>query len=337
MPPRSKRIELPTDEEDWLSLADQSLHNVNVHKLEKLDPASKMKYPQFFALRVLWQDDHGPQGIYKVIAKTLVDGIQREQQKNDDKWRNYLSAVESSISRGQLYGRMSQLDSMGMFGWVHFTQDCVVTQTLDNGLEIEDTTPKIEKNTDSIPRQAPQANDPILNSPTIQSGHLQSLITGVSSMNIGESSTPVPRTPQSTSNFQVQEEDQGLSPIVGLEFKHPATPGRQRGKRDEAIVERSLHAFLQTLTQRYVKPCEGGETPEWTQEHLRLHCGSWVAITDGFLRSADNRPQALVEVKPISRDSAKARIRMQESGQMAAWICDKPNEGWFTRKKGLET
>ncbi|KAI1177955.1 hypothetical protein F4777DRAFT_539861 [Nemania sp. FL0916] len=54
----------------------------------------------------------------------------------------------------------------------------------------------------------------------------------------------------------------------------------------------------------------------------------YEARVDGYLRRrADGEPLAIVEVKPFNRKAKHTEIRMQESAQMAARVCQHPCGG----------
>lgn len=95
--------------------------------------------------------------------------------------------------------------------------------------------------------------------------------------------------------------------------------------RDEQIVNFALLASLDAVTMRYVPK----GTPMWSPERraFRVTRGEskvYEARVDGILkRRGSDVPLAIIEVKPCARDSDIA-IRMQETAQMAAWICQHP-------------
>ncbi|KAJ5420187.1 hypothetical protein N7465_002706 [Penicillium sp. CMV-2018d] len=98
---------------------------------------------------------------------------------------------------------------------------------------------------------------------------------------------------------------------------------------DEQIVNTALLLYLEALLINF-----GGIQADWTPERRALvvkrHNGQKVyeARVDGFLRyqrDRNNPIMAIVEVKPFPRDTdPNDSIRMQESAQMAAWICQHP-------------
>ena len=114
--------------------------------------------------------------------------------------------------------------------------------------------------------------------------------------------------------------DHPYTPIVGSAILSPADKERIKAAQDEAIVESALNTLLYLPLMRHTHFEVGETVPEWSRQHLRLRFGTRVAITDGCLMAASGKAKAIVEVKPFNRASAPEFIRMQESGQMAAWI-----------------
>ncbi|KAF2965604.1 hypothetical protein GQX73_g7965 [Xylaria multiplex] len=92
--------------------------------------------------------------------------------------------------------------------------------------------------------------------------------------------------------------------------------------QDEQIVNTALIEYLNALAIH----CTELEA-NWTLHRLPLiardHTGTktYEARVDGYLKSRqDEQPLAIMEVKPFTRKTKKAAIRMQESAQMASWI-----------------
>lgn len=95
--------------------------------------------------------------------------------------------------------------------------------------------------------------------------------------------------------------------------------------RDEQIVNFALLASLDAITVR----CAPKGTPMWSPERrgFQVRKGDvkiYEARVDGILKKrGSDEILAIIEVKPCMRDSTLA-IRMQETAQMAAWICQHP-------------
>ncbi|KAH9884034.1 hypothetical protein F4778DRAFT_800536 [Xylariomycetidae sp. FL2044] len=93
---------------------------------------------------------------------------------------------------------------------------------------------------------------------------------------------------------------------------------------DEQIVNTALILYLNAISIH----CEKVKA-DWTLHRKRFIVESndakvYEARVDGYLRSRDNDVKAIVEVKPCIRSENEVAIRMQETAQMAAWICSNP-------------
>lgn len=94
---------------------------------------------------------------------------------------------------------------------------------------------------------------------------------------------------------------------------------------DEQIVNTALVMFLRALTMHFKVQAH------WSLKRQRFVFGEkgdkvFEARVDGCLRSSRNQVKAIIEVKPFLREADPKAIRMQESAQMAAWICNYPDE-----------
>jgi hypothetical protein len=106
---------------------------------------------------------------------------------------------------------------------------------------------------------------------------------------------------------------------------------------DEQIVNVALIVFLNALTINCPEV-----TGNWTLHRKPMVFKSaengqkvYGARTDGFLRKRSIREDilAILEVKPILRSSKGDGIRIQEGGQMAAWINNYPPKDLEQRRR----
>ena len=101
---------------------------------------------------------------------------------------------------------------------------------------------------------------------------------------------------------------------------------------DEQIVNTALLLFLNAVTMHFEIDAD------WTLHRRAFKLGidgakSFEARVDGYLRHRKtDRVHAIVEVKPCIRDKKITKIQMQESAQMAAWICNDPGDYESYRK-----
>ena len=93
--------------------------------------------------------------------------------------------------------------------------------------------------------------------------------------------------------------------------------------RDEQTVNVFILALLSTITATTV-PFDTRWVAERNAMIFRKNV-QYVARTDGHLRNRKNRSFSLIEVKPRKRGN-DISIRVQETAQMAAWICQEKIE-----------
>ncbi|KAI1276910.1 hypothetical protein F5Y07DRAFT_408121 [Xylaria sp. FL0933] len=131
-----------------------------------------------------------------------------------------------------------------------------------------------------------------------------------------------PQTPTSTyanrASFGVSELTP-TSPISIEEAKH-----LWRSTEDEQIISNALILLLNALSM-----CCKDVTGHWAPERKSFTLAAdykrgYEARVDGIFRTRAGDVKAIVEVKACVRGSKSAEIRMQETAQMAAWICSDP-------------
>ena len=117
---------------------------------------------------------------------------------------------------------------------------------------------------------------------------------------------------------------------------------------DEQIVNTALLVYLNTLTMHHVPDVEWSLSRRAFSLQTRTDNVStkvFEARVDGCLRHGETKKiLAIIEVKPHARyrDGVGKSIRMQEAGQMAAWISNNPpqlasnEKDWFVLPGALD-
>ena len=331
----ASNAELPSSKEGWLRNAKRlGVADKSIHKLVGTASASKMPETQVYALRALWVVHRSTDVVTKFITQNNMDWAQNKLSKNES-WKNYTKAITNGRTRCEASYR-DLLDSLGVFSMVHLHQDSIIRpdgqhQSHDDlDIDFDSANPKIEsvsKGAQRRTRTDPSKADGPMSSPLFAKNSLN--FANLSIHQSPDSGLEEPETPMGQIDMHVtsQLEDIEESPLVNTILRSPDSPERKKAKYDEAIVETALLAFLQAITTRFLFNQPQATVGEWSRQHLRLHCGSWIAITDGMLKTTRKSIKAIVEVKPFSRTIDTSLIRAQEAGQMAAWICSDPLEG----------
>ncbi|KAF2964059.1 hypothetical protein GQX73_g9512 [Xylaria multiplex] len=141
-----------------------------------------------------------------------------------------------------------------------------------------------------------------------------------------------PQTPALINESQVSVTLTPASPISIEEAKH-----LWGSTNDEQFISSALILLLNALSM-----CCQDVTGHWVPERqsftLAAGCKkAYEARVDGVFRSRTGDVKAIVEVKPCPRNLKVMEIRMQETAQMAAWICsDPPNVDQMRQGTGLE-
>ena len=300
----SNSIVVPLSEKDWWDHARASgVQDTVVHQLPKLASASNIAEKQFYCLRVYWIDVVRPKSLFRYLNQaTFEEAVER--LKYDQEWQNYLNLIQAVTLRGSLYGDREKQNELGGFHTVYAMQQRILVQNDFDEPEYEETRPKYWPSSQIMEDLGVEA--------------------AMSGLNISEpkshgSITPVARTKQ---NDEVKQ----YSPLNLTHFTELLPGGRTEAAQSEKLVEGAFHVFAQTILERHLDPPTGKTVPEWLPSPQRLECHGWVALTDGYLADGAGKAKAIVEVKPIIRDRSENKIRVQESGQMAAWICHHPSD-----------
>ena len=285
-------------ENGWIEhLGNSSISpNLTIHNLDAVNSASEIETEQYLALRILWKRSTN---ITDNSIRTLLGYFYTKAQSmlaEREAFNSYWSAVKDRSK----YGPGGMNPQLGEFAQVLMDQNEV---------------------------SARKWKDPVLHNKITFSPAPNRPVTR-SQGQTGQTQTP----PKPLTVF----EETPVGPFTQSKVI-PISP-RHRGdwrelypkSNDEEIVNVALLSFLKALI------VFSFTFARWTNARpmyrVNLANGTYYqARTDGCLRGLrTDRTRAIVEVKPVTRDSALIAISQQEGAQMAAWICCESfdNENW---------
>jgi hypothetical protein len=222
----------------------------------------------------------------------------------------------------------SSFHTYWVFSLVHYYQEETVrvTDSADYHREKVLFTPVAQRT--RAARLAARDSRPHTPTPTArgESSLLDDVTQGIETLDLG-SQTPA-LSSASQASVGVPESLSPTSPISAKVAK------LFQSFNDEQIVNTALILFLNALSMR----CDE-VTAHWTLQRQSFTVGIgnetvYEARVDGFLRSPTGDVKAIIEVKPCVRSQKSMEIRMQETAQMAAWICSHPPDVHEMRREG---
>lgn len=315
---------LPENQKKWETYAEQhGVLHMNIHSLDLVDSASKIKDKQFYALRVLWQKQRDlPSGQVLCDERFLPEA--RRFLREKQAWTDYLTDIRKSIGSSSL----STLEDIGTFSLVRYNQMLTHLSPL-----ADPNNPVTNDQIDSFQRKV--VPSPIAHRTRSHQPNLvppESPKTPTPAPRIQTEREPLDMTQLSSSLCEIEEsqlsvvsQDSNIPPSP----ESPANAAETLPSEDEQIVNMALILFLNCVTIHHPKIKRGGSSsPRWTMKRLQLRFGSWEARTDGFLMMASdkNEVRAILGTKPYVRDQNSNGIQKQESAQMAAWIYQCPDD-----------
>jgi hypothetical protein len=306
---------LPRRENEWhKEVRERQLQGKSIHGDGSFNSASQMGIEQFLLLRVLFAPPMKqselctPRQRRKWLSDTAFNDA-KTSLNSQDSWRRYINQAKQQLSR-------DDSPDLGTYSLVQYYQSTVQGRIKSD----EYSRPKI----DFTPiaqrtRQALASQTPFPVTPTPLSRRKPSTDFLLSEMfqSVGIESQAPPSTGPSWS-LSIPEMLSPVSPLRGDAAAH------FQAVEDEQIVNTALILFLNALTMH----CKQVQA-EWTLHRRRFVLGSdgkdvYEARVDGYFRTRQNEVRAIVEVKPFLRYRKHDAIRMQEAGQVAAWISNHP-------------
>ena len=315
---------LPATFKKWAKLAKQhGVFDKKIHDLSILDSASKIKDPQFYALRVIWQ----PQEELLRGSDLCNKGVLTEAKRYLREWQAWKDYIEDI----KINGESSSLKDIGTFSLVRYNQMRTSTNNRIDSVSRKVVPSPIAHRTRS------RRPDPA------RSGSYSSYTpTRMPRSQRDEeplNKEPLSLAPLEDALYEVEETLLETSPQGSTAPPSPESPANAAEtlpSEDEQIVNMALILFLDAVTIYHPTVRMGGsDSPRWTIKRLQLKFGTWEARTDGFLRMANDKHKirAILETKPYVRQRDPNGIQRQESAQMAAWIRQFPDSKVFASGK----
>ncbi|CAH0038854.1 unnamed protein product, partial [Clonostachys rhizophaga] len=312
---------LPTNGQAWNDAVDAlGLGSLSIQTCEAKS-GSKIEFEQFLLLRSLWPDTKTASALNEYFGEDRRSTFHSQRVAANTfleefaSWRTYLEMIEHnrSLSSQGVGSTTSHLE--GTFATaLQYQRLCDKTTTIPPK-DADDFFRVIVFPRGSPGRERWQANTPPTPTP-IDKTIVRDMLPKFSALELSpntlflaaESSQP----PQPIPHGNTSSSEQTFDPI-----------------EDEQIVNTALLLFLQSLTVHYPKL-----DFTWSLKRYAFvlrdnnHQKVYEAQVDGLLRDDRTKePKIIVEVKPFLREpipAVYAKIRMQETAQMAAWIAMHP-------------
>ncbi|KIX02801.1 uncharacterized protein Z518_08744 [Rhinocladiella mackenziei CBS 650.93] len=320
----SANVRLPKTPDKWEKQAKRHKSvGGSIFDLDHFASASKITYEQFLHLRVLWTGKR---------AKDFADEDTRRTWLRDEHyfeaihllasfppWKLYLDSLESPLDLQIAF------PNLGTFSLVRYLQ-VKLTKYPEN----ENFTPKFSPIAHRTRSKFSDMLRTAAKSPSrVVARNLFSTPVRNRLNSLPLSSDSLPSVAEQSARTDIPDS----VPPISKDTKN------QPSADDEQIVNVALVHFLNAVTMHFVPMAD------WSFERKSFQLGNkkngkgYEARVDGFLgRLSDQQVMAILEVKPCARFRQRSNIRMQESGQMAAWICQFPDHctspdsnGNFTR------
>lgn len=303
---REEDPSLPRTDDQWNDAAAKcKLLNKSIHS-ESLPSGSKCTLEQFILTRAIWkQTEIGKELQQKLLETGLV------RKENLTKAKEHLRSLRSWNIYLRSFSNPKHPPGEGTFALVSRFQRLSIKTTeheLDSASKKLTFSPRVTR---SMARNKSKENRPTTPTP-LASGYEDDLDESMNHLDIDSPSTA------SISTMST------MSPLSGERAKDYGAI------EDEEIVNTSLIMFLDALTLHCsAAKCEWSLYRQPFVVKNRQQHKIYEARVDGLLRTSKTRKvHAIIEVKPFLRNStpsAFSSIRMQESCQMAAWICQQPD------------
>ncbi|KAI8623451.1 hypothetical protein F5Y19DRAFT_481649 [Xylariaceae sp. FL1651] len=319
------RKDLPNSSKEWHAVAEErKLQSESIYGEQAYNSAFKsasvMHFDQFLLLRVIYRPTLRPNLVYQPPNRNTwlrpgafdaaVASLKAQQG-----WRLYLNSILPAPRQQQQQQNQASFSPLGLFSLVRYYQLEVQKEQEQSDLSRLkiDFSPVARRTRQRQAAQAQSSEPPKTPTRPPRSGQekIGDMFKDLMLDSPSESS-PDPSIPEIPGT---------LSPASPLDGVGAAN---FKAVNDEQIVNTALLLYLNALTIS-CSEVQG----DWTLHRRRFVLESrgkkvYEARVDGYLRSRDNNVKAIVEVKPYTRSNKNWNIRMQEAGQMAAWIGSDP-------------
>jgi hypothetical protein len=289
----------------------------------KYSSASKMTIEQFITLRVLWVSSDAAD--FEVKGWVSQDAVAKSNDflSSYTDWQTYLKFVQ----RDSKLCPLPVPSELGTFSvpWYHQRK----VREIPEAEGTEAPTNKIwwTRSKAAQARRDTQAQVPTTpTKPGQNQGNSSDMMGSVQDkFKVLSVQSPGPGTPNTPAT--------GSSALTHMSGDSPEL---YPPARDEQIVNTALIDLLLAITIHHLEV-----KLHWTIERQKFsYKGKFNAITDGCLTRPGSDPfnqvVAIIEVKARVRRSDPEQIKIQETAQMVAWICERPGEhqrhskvGWY--------
>jgi len=310
---------LPRSEARWhKQVRERQLQGKSIHGGGSFSSASEMGIEQFLLLRVLFDPQRKQSDLCepgqrrKLLSDTAFDAA-KTFLNSQDSWKLYIESFSQTKQQSNRDGS----PELGTFSLVRYYQSAVQGEVESDEYSRQkiDFTPIARRTRQALARQdlIPVTPTPSGRSKPSTDFDLSELFQNVSIKSQASSSTDPP------SSLGILEMLSPVSPLAG------DSAAQFQAVEDEQIVNTALILYLNAITIH----CRDVQA-DWTLHRRRFLLGStsnkvYEARVDGIFRTRQNNEvKAIVEVKPFLRSKKRDAIRMQEAGQVAAWISNHP-------------
>ncbi|KAI1170048.1 hypothetical protein F4777DRAFT_570640 [Nemania sp. FL0916] len=317
---------LPRNQIEWQAFAkgrkleSESIYGEHTYKAA-LKSASSMDVDQFLLLRVICPEPRNPNFIHKAqhrgtwLRSGAYDAAFASLQAQQG-WQLYLNSILPVPRQQQKKRTQAPLLPLGLFSLVRYYQLEVEREQKHSDISWPkiDFSPVVVRTRQRQADQAQSSGRP--ETPTRPPRRGQKEFEDMFedfTLDSTSKSSPGPSTPEPPGTLEAANPLDGISPAQLF-----------KAASDEQIVNTALLLLLNALSISCPE-VQG----DWTLHRRRFALQSkgnkvYEARVDGYLRSRDNKVKAIVEVKPYTRGTKYWNTRMQEAGQMAAWIGTDP-------------
>ncbi|KAI0098803.1 hypothetical protein GGR51DRAFT_537491 [Nemania sp. FL0031] len=304
----------------WMAQANaHGVQDLSIHDHGSRFSGSNITVPHFLLLRVIWPKERMPEVLYHQDRRRWIERSYLDQSRSflacpqmNAAWSGYLQSITKTSQRL----RDECFSGLQTFSLVRYHQ----IQSLDPDFESDAEIAKLNFSPPVSSRTRARAALPPRPTTPTPSVNITSIGNQFATMFLEDSPSTSVGTPSFSGSLDTHATPSDVfSPFTG------SIEDQFKAIQDEQIVNTALILFLNALT------IHSALRADWTL-HRRAFISrnrngekTYEARVDGLLRRRqDDKPLAILEVKPFTRRKKRLEIMMQESAQMAAWISQHP-------------
>ena len=298
---------LPDTWRKWTSQANvRGLIGKSIHDLDSYQSGSKSKYDQFLLLRAYWVSVLRENFDGHLRDKWFPQYHKAQESLSDDSysWLEYLRSFEKNYFDQY----PSSYPHLGTFSLVRRFQQVVTNLRSEN---VSGKAHYFLQSSKESSQRGPQTNPATPTPPnrtriTTNPGNDEPITPLLEALNL--------EAPPSSSRSRMPPYDaKDASEMAKIE----AATG------DEQTVNTALILFLEAVTMHFTTKVRWSLVQKSFQVSAKGR-KRFEAGVDGVLECR-GKTLAIVEAKPFLRVNARATIQVQETAQMACWICSEPS------------